>query len=513
MGSRVPLTTLCEKTAPGVPQLLDDLQKLLDDQESCDIVFLLGRDEERVYAHKILLMARCKSFQTAKRGEFRIPSATVAPTTITPTPIRMPNVMPDVFRQFIGYVYTGKVMQQDSRVFEMMTLAQDMGMEKLKIECEDHVISTMKVDNACTFLTAVMDIQEKTSGAKCASFMDRCITFIGENASECVKTNAFLNLTKDGLIKLISSDYFCLEEEDVWRCVLNWAKHQAGVTQPTAHWTEEERAHVCQYLAGVMGHVRLLLIDSQVFAEEVEPTGAVPMELSLERYRHAALKSSKQTGLAQHPPLPGGPLSENDKRLQPRLLLNMFPGSIILKNDKLQLQGVLNGWFGIPKQSWRLVFRASTNGYSAAAFHRNCDGIAPVFVVALGSRGEISGGFSDVAWSKTSRKGGYIHSDRAFLFALNNGSDPPVKYDIIKKPYAICYHPECGPIFGAGADLLISNGCNTNTESYSNLPHSYDGPNALDTSLFGDYNFSITDYEVYTPSTPNQSNKVKHERY
>lgn len=111
-----------------------------------------------------------------------------------------------------------------------------------------------------------------------------------------------------------------------------------------------------------MGHVRLLLIgrkydnnsrkkiivglftDSQVFAEEVEPTGAVPMELSLERYRHAALKTSKQTALAQNLPLPGGPLSENDKRLQPRLLLNMFPGSSILKNDKLQLQGVLNGW-------------------------------------------------------------------------------------------------------------------------------------------------------------------------
>lgn len=71
----------------------------------------------------------------------------------------------------------------------------------------------------------------------------------------------------------------------------------------------------------------------------------------------------------------------------------------------------------------------------------------------------------------------------------------------------------CGPIFGAGADLLISNGCNANTDSYSNLPHSYDGQNAGYTSLFGDYNFSITDYEVYTPATPNQSSKVKHERY
>ena len=31
-------------------------------------------------------------------------------------------------------------------------------------------------------------------------------------------------------------------------------------------------------------HIKLLLIDSTVYAEEVEPTGVVPMEVSLERY-------------------------------------------------------------------------------------------------------------------------------------------------------------------------------------------------------------------------------------
>lgn len=123
--------------------------------------------------------------------------------------------------------------------------------------------------------------------------------------------------------------------------------------------------------------------DSQVFAEEVEPTGAVPMELSLERYRHAALQTSKTSAAAPTMPLPGGPISENDKRLQPRLLLNMFPGSVILKNDKLHLQGKLNGWYGMPKQLWRLVFRSSTHGYSAGAFHRHCDGVAPTFTIAL----------------------------------------------------------------------------------------------------------------------------------
>lgn len=107
-----------------------------------------------------------------------------------------------------------------------------------------------------------------------------------------------------------------------------------------------------------MCHVRLLLIDSQVFAEEVEPTGAVPMELSLERYRYAALQNSNNKpghhgggsmggggGLGGMGT--GGSFSakiDGDKRLQPRLTVNMFPGSQILRNDKLHLQSVLNNW-------------------------------------------------------------------------------------------------------------------------------------------------------------------------
>lgn len=125
-----------------------------------------------------------------------------------------------------------------------------------------------------------------------------------------------------------------------------------------------------------MSYVRLLLIDSQVFAEEVEPTGAVPMELSLERYRYAALTNKPQ-------PPNGSPATENDKRLQPRLISNMFPGSSILKNDKLHLQTILNGWYGVPKQMWRSIFKASSHGFSANAFHRHCDGVAPIYVIAL----------------------------------------------------------------------------------------------------------------------------------
>lgn len=66
-------------------------------------------------------------------------------------------------------------------------------------------------------------------------------------------------------------------------------------------------------------------------------------------------------------------------------------------------------------------------------------------------------------------------------------------------PYHDCdvlFH-RYGPMFGAGADLCISDECSERPESYSNLPHSYDGPQASSSLLMGDYNFTVKDYEVF----------------
>lgn len=54
---------------------------------------------------------RCKSFQTAKRGEVcRIPGCSVSPAAPgTPTPVRLSQAPPETFKQFLLYVYTGKV--------------------------------------------------------------------------------------------------------------------------------------------------------------------------------------------------------------------------------------------------------------------------------------------------------------------------------------------------------------------------------------------------------------------
>lgn len=55
----------------GVPRLLEDLARLSEDKDTADIVFLLGRDETPVYAHRIILQARSvlESFRPSRPSD------------------------------------------------------------------------------------------------------------------------------------------------------------------------------------------------------------------------------------------------------------------------------------------------------------------------------------------------------------------------------------------------------------------------------------------------------------
>lgn len=73
----------------------------------------------------VIFCCRCKSFQTAKRGEIcRIPGCSVSPSppgNLTPARLYLPHFQSDTFKQFLVYVYTGKV-RKSLYSFEMILL-------------------------------------------------------------------------------------------------------------------------------------------------------------------------------------------------------------------------------------------------------------------------------------------------------------------------------------------------------------------------------------------------------
>ena len=74
--------------------------------------------------------------------------------------------------------------------------------------------------------------------------------------------------------------------------------------------------------------------------------------------------------------------------------LKEFEESVILTNE--EHPRVLKTWLPI-KSEWRLLFRASRDGFAALAFHSKCDNKGPT-VTVVKSGGNIFGGFTGNAW-------------------------------------------------------------------------------------------------------------------
>ena len=74
--------------------------------------------------------------------------------------------------------------------------------------------------------------------------------------------------------------------------------------------------------------------------------------------------------------------------------LKEFEESVTLTNE--EHRRVLKTWLPI-KSEWRLLFRASRDGFAALAFHSKCDNKGPT-VTVVKSGGNIFGGFTGNAW-------------------------------------------------------------------------------------------------------------------
>jgi len=72
-----------------------------------------------------------------------------------------------------------------------------------------------------------------------------------------------------------------------------------------------------------------------------------------------------------------------------------FEESVILTNENHR--SVLKGWLPSQEGKWRLLFRASRDGFASAAFHSKCDNKGPT-VTIVKSGNNIFGGFTEESW-------------------------------------------------------------------------------------------------------------------
>ena len=180
----------------------------------------------------------------------------------------------------------------------------------------------------------------------------------------------------------------------------------------------------------------------------------------------------------------------------------LVPGTIdstILSNGKMKYDLVELCKLG--GKQFKLLYRASRDGFDALSFHAKCDHQPSTLTVIKTTKGYIFGGFTALAWESI---GKHKADPSSFLFSLINHTSMPqlMPLQAVSKHSIFC-DAASGPSFGGGCDLYISDISNVSTSSYSNLGHSYDftlffnGTTEAKSFLAGSYKFQTSEIEVF----------------
>ena len=182
-------------------------------------------------------------------------------------------------------------------------------------------------------------------------------------------------------------------------------------------------------------------------------------------------------------------------------------------NDNEKIEFLLKSLADIkPIESLQLLFRGSKDGFKAKTFHEKCDNIHDTVVIVRtdGETNNTVAGYSHYRWNQVN---GHVHDagKKAFLLQLNRREKyvPQNGNNLINCNNG--YGPTFGggnSLFGGGYDLRISDDCNSNNNSYSNFPFTYnfEGSNKIVinqqswTNFIGatnGSNFRVVDYEVF----------------
>ena len=152
-------------------------------------------------------------------------------------------------------------------------------------------------------------------------------------------------------------------------------------------------------------------------------------------------------------------------------------------------------------QKWKLLYRASRDGFGALDFHSRCDNFKSTLTIIKTTTGYVFGGYTDQDWSGKAFK----IDPNAFIFSLINKDKKPIMLKCLNGYSAICCSPTCGVIFGnnSSCDILVADNSNKAKSSGSNLGSSYEHPvyqfdtDEANSFLAGAMYFQTVEIEVF----------------
>ncbi|XP_060870638.1 ring canal kelch homolog isoform X2 [Metopolophium dirhodum] len=212
--------------------ILEDLQSLRKNEVLCDVRFEAD-DGKIVIGHKIVLIAASPYFR-AMFSNFDESNKDL---------INIRSLDSTILQLLVDYIYTGEILITKENVQVLLPAANVLQLHYVNGACAVFLQKTLDPSN-CFSIRAFADLHN------CTDLLLSSEAYIKQHFLEVVKSEEFLSISSEDLVKLIScNDLAVLFEEKVFECVIKWVKHDLNQRK--------------DFLPELMEHVRLPLLASR----------------------------------------------------------------------------------------------------------------------------------------------------------------------------------------------------------------------------------------------------------
>nr|XP_019572119.1 PREDICTED: BTB/POZ domain-containing protein 19 isoform X4 [Rhinolophus sinicus] len=257
-----------------------------------DVRFVVGQEQQEVFAHRCLLACRCNFFQRLLGQE---------PGPGVPSPVVLSTVPAEAFLAVLEFLYTNSVKLQRHSVLEVLTAAVEYGLEELRELCLEFVVKMLDVELVCETLQVAVTFGLGPLQEHCIAFIEahcqvqlpifilptpHLILLLPDPFSdpqEVLRTRGFLELSAPALLSLLRSDNLCVDEAELVLAARSWARVGAAVLERP----------VAEVAAPVVRELRLALLapaELSALEEQNRREPLIPVEQIVEAWKCHALR-------------------------------------------------------------------------------------------------------------------------------------------------------------------------------------------------------------------------------
>ncbi|GBB89891.1 hypothetical protein RclHR1_16720003 [Rhizophagus clarus] len=434
--------------------LSQDIGQLLTSRDNYDLIIQAGEGQnmKEFSAHSLILSARSTYFKAALSKEW----AKKENGIIT---FKKPNISPEIMELILKYLYTGLVnfnKQNGTKVLKLLMASDELNLQKLR-----DYIQTYLLDNQAEYLknepVDVLQIVFRYEG--CEDLRKFCLDTICKDPKILFESPKFTSLDKDLIILFLKNNELEMEEIEIWEFILKWALTRMSTQRNVdnlSQWTSNNFEELEKILRDLIPHIRWFQIPSKLFWRKVNQFEPIFPKLL---YKDII-------GYYCDPDTP-----PTNTILPLRRSLSNIDSveSVLIDRDHLS---IIASWIDKKEKSFyhtkntpylfKLLYRASRDGFEAAKFHKLCDNKGSTIMLSkLKENGRLIGGYNPLSWqpydSHINTNGSWQSTPDSFLFSFTKKEviNSASLIRVTSHNYAVSYGLNYGPAFGGGWDLII----------------------------------------------------------